>query len=73
MSWMQVLIAVPVVLLAVVLVHDFLAGLSEERLWGRPFPDEEAALAAHGVDGGRPEPSRPGGVVPLAPVLKKAV
>lgn len=70
MSWMQVLVAVPVVLLAVVLVHDFMAGLSEERLWGPPFPDDEPVLTAPAAaPSGRPEPAP----VPLAPVLKKAV
>lgn len=40
MSWIQLLLAVPLALVAVALVHDFMAGLGEERLWGRPFDED---------------------------------
>ena len=76
MSWMQVLIAVPVALLIVVLIHDFMAGLGEERLWGLPVPDEEPILGAPAVEASR-QPESPGAqapvTVPLPPLLKKAV
>jgi hypothetical protein len=40
MSWVQVVLAVPVAFLMVALVHDFFAGLGEERLWSDPYRDD---------------------------------
>jgi hypothetical protein len=45
MSWIQVAIALPALALVVVLVHDFLAGLAEERLWSDPAFDDPQSLA----------------------------
>ena len=36
MGLIQVVMVLPIAVLVVVLVHDFLAGLGEERLWGDP-------------------------------------
>jgi hypothetical protein len=55
-TWIQFLMALPVALLGVVLFHDFMAGLGEERLWGEP------------VDDGEPPAVRPGSAVAIAPV-----
>jgi hypothetical protein len=52
MSWLQVVLAVPVAFLVVALIHDFFAGLGEERLWSDPYLDDpesfknRAAVAA---------------------------
>lgn len=43
MTWIQFVIAMPVALLGVLLFHDFMAGLGEERLWGEPVPELEKA------------------------------
>lgn len=40
MAWLQVVLAVPVSFLLFALVHDFLAGLSDERVWSDPARDE---------------------------------
>ena len=45
MSWIQVTIALPSIALVVALVHDFLAGLGEERLWSDPALDDPQSLA----------------------------
>jgi hypothetical protein len=55
-TWIQFLMALPVALLGVVLFHDFMAGLGEERLWGEP------------VDDGEPPAVLPGSSVAIAPV-----
>lgn len=39
MIW-WILLAVPLTLLTVALVHDFLAGLGEDRLWSDPALDD---------------------------------
>jgi hypothetical protein len=36
MSWIQITLAIPAALLAAALVHDFFAGLGEERQWSDP-------------------------------------
>jgi uncharacterized membrane protein len=36
MSWIHVVILVPIALLLAALVHDFLGSLSEERVWADP-------------------------------------
>ena len=47
MTVLQLFLALPVAALGVALFHDFMAGLGEDRLWGRPFPDDmEKPLAA---------------------------
>lgn len=66
MMWIQFLLALPVALLGVVLFHDFMAGLGEERLWGEPFPNDEAPPFTAGAAPMAAE------VVTLAPILKKA-
>lgn len=40
MSWVALAVAVPVAFLMVALVHDFFAGLSEERLWSDPYLED---------------------------------
>ncbi|CAN5901688.1 hypothetical protein BH23ACT12_BH23ACT12_04090 [soil metagenome] len=45
MTWIQVAIAVPAAFLVWTLVRDFKAGLSEERLWGDPEPEETSAFS----------------------------
>lgn len=67
-SWIQFVMALPVALLGVLLFHDFMAGLGEERLWGEPFADNEPLV-----------PRQDSTVVivpleapPLVPELKKA-
>jgi hypothetical protein len=40
MGWIQLLLAVPVGFVIVALVHDFFAGLSEERLWSDPYLED---------------------------------
>ncbi|MGQ0678293.1 MAG: hypothetical protein ACT4OM_01300 [Actinomycetota bacterium] len=42
MSWIQVVLAVPAIVLAVALVHDFFAGLADERLWADPATDDRS-------------------------------
>jgi hypothetical protein len=64
MTWIQFFIAVPVAWLGVVLFHDFMAGLGEERLWGEPLADQTFAAAG-------PDAVPDAGPVP-APVLKRA-
>lgn len=49
MTWIQVALAVPAAFFVWTLVRDFRAGLSEERLWGDPEQEENAAFS------GRPE------------------
>jgi uncharacterized membrane protein len=36
MSWIYIVVALPVVLLVVALIHDFLSSLSDERVWADP-------------------------------------
>jgi hypothetical protein len=45
MSWIQMAIALPALALVVALVHDFLAGLGEERLWSDPAVDDPQSFA----------------------------
>lgn len=45
MTWIQVALAVPAAFFVWTLVRDFKAGLSEERLWGDPEPEENAAFS----------------------------
>lgn len=45
MSWIQIAISLPAMALVVALVHDFLAGLGEERLWSDPAVDDPQSLA----------------------------
>lgn len=40
MSWIYVVVTLPVALLVVALVHDFLSSLSEERVWADPGIDD---------------------------------
>ena len=40
MSWIQMILAIPVALIVAALIHDFLAGLGEERLWSDPAFDD---------------------------------
>ncbi len=40
MSWVQAVWAIPVGFVLVALVHDFFAGLAEERLWSDPYLDD---------------------------------
>ena len=44
MSWLQVILAVPVAFLIVALIHDFFAGLGEERLWNDPYLEDPASF-----------------------------
>lgn len=48
--------ALPVALLGILLFHDFMAGLGEERLWGQPVAGDESPAV------------RPGSTVVIAPV-----
>ncbi|MEX0790326.1 MAG: hypothetical protein WD178_06065 [Actinomycetota bacterium] len=45
MTWIQIALAVPAAFFVWTLVRDFKAGLSEERLWGDPEPEENAAVS----------------------------
>jgi hypothetical protein len=45
MTWIQLAIAVPALLLVAALVHDFLAGLGEERLWSDPAIGDPQSFA----------------------------
>lgn len=45
MSWIQITFAIPAALLFVALVHDFLAGLGEERLWSDPIADDPQSFS----------------------------
>lgn len=56
MTWIQFLMALPVALLGILLFHDFMAGLGEERLWGQPVAGDESPAV------------RPGSTVVIAPV-----
>ena len=40
MAWIELIFAVPAVFLGFALVHDFFAGLSDEKLWSDPAIDE---------------------------------
>lgn len=40
MGWVQIVLAVPVAFLVFALVHDFFAGLADERLWSDPALEE---------------------------------
>ncbi len=44
MSWVQVVVAIPVAFLLVALIHDFFAGLEEERLWSDPYLEDPESL-----------------------------
>ena len=44
MTWVQLLIALPVAWLVTALVADFFAGLSEQRLWSDPAVDDPQSL-----------------------------
>ncbi len=44
MGWLQVIVAIPVALMAIALIHDFFAGLGEERLWSDPALDDADSL-----------------------------
>lgn len=45
MTLLQVLIALSLAPIGVVLIHDFMSGLREDRIWGMPFPENmEPAL-----------------------------
>jgi hypothetical protein len=55
-TWIQFLMALPVALLGILLFHDFMAGLGEERLWGQPVAGDESPAV------------RPGSTVVIAPV-----
>ncbi|MEX0789292.1 MAG: hypothetical protein WD178_00795 [Actinomycetota bacterium] len=70
MTVIQFLMALPVALLGVVLFHDFMAGLGEERLWGEPFTDDAPIPSRPD----RPEAAGPANAEAaiVAPVLKKA-
>ena len=72
MTWMQFLLALPVALMGVVLFHDFMAGLGEERLWGEPFPNEEAPGFNAGAARMAAEANGAAEVAALAPALQKA-
>ena len=72
MTWMQFLLAFPVALLGVVLFHDFMAGLGEERLWGEPFPNDEASVLTSGTARMTAERSAAAEVAAPAPALQKA-
>ena len=40
MSWIQAVLAIPVAFIVAALIHDFFAGLGEERLWSDPALDD---------------------------------
>ena len=40
MSWLSLILAVPAGFLLFALIHDFFAGLSDERVWGEFGPEE---------------------------------
>jgi uncharacterized membrane protein len=40
MNWIQIVVAIPVALLAMALIRDFLSSLSEERVWADPAIDD---------------------------------
>lgn len=68
MTWIQFLMALPVALLGVVLFHDFMAGLGEERLWGEPPAADEPPVVRRGSTAA----VSPLEVLPPEPALKKA-
>lgn len=41
MSFIQMALVIPAALLVAALIHDFLAGLGEERLWSDPVANDE--------------------------------
>ncbi|HEX2053143.1 MAG TPA: hypothetical protein VHJ78_05365 [Actinomycetota bacterium] len=67
MTLIQFFLAVPVALLAVLLFHDFMAGLGEDRLWGPPLADEELPAGRSTM-----QVHEPSHVTPVPALLKKA-
>ena len=54
MGLIQLVVAIPVALVLVALIHDFIAGLGEERLWSDPYLEDpesfrNRAAAARGL------------------------
>ena len=43
MSWIYLVITVPLALAVAALVHDFLSGISEERVWADPAIDDSGS------------------------------
>ncbi len=39
MAWLQLVLAIPVGFLLFALIHDFFAGLADEKLWSDPVED----------------------------------
>ena len=66
MSWIQIAIVVPAVLLVVALVHDFFAGLGEERLWSDPIVNDPQSFGYRETRAGRTH-RQGGAIVPEAP------
>lgn len=67
MGVIQLMVALPLGLLVIALVHDFMAGLGEERVWGLPLIDGDDLTLA-------PPPARtlPGPAESPAVALRKA-
>jgi hypothetical protein len=40
LGWVQIVLAVPAAFLVFALIHDFFAGLADERLWNDPAVEE---------------------------------
>jgi hypothetical protein len=53
MSFIQMALLIPAALLVVALVHDFLAGLGEERLWSDPVAQDPDSFTYQTTVAGR--------------------